>query len=166
MTKRYALAMLGFCWALAACTQERQPCLTPKIATLLMKSMRPAANGAVVDTALPAAVLIPLNGGADLVGQFFGRTSNFSLSLSPVADSCRWILLADTASTGGLQDTLTFTYSKERTFLSNACGYAYVYQLTNVTSSNNMVDSLKVNNTLVNNNVNTTHVQVYIHPNF
>lgn len=145
-----------------ACTQERQPCLNPKTAILKMKSVKMASDGKVLDTAFNAAVFFPMS---PLVstGTYFAKASGFTLSLSPLSDTCRWRFAPDTAA-GVLFDTLTFVYQRQLTFVSNACGYSHFFNLDTVFSTNHTVDSASILNRSVTNNVNTNHVQVFIRP--
>jgi len=157
-----ALCILGW----EACTQDRQPCLTPKIASLNIKSVRITSriDTTPIDTALPAAFFVAMTAKGDK-GVIYPPQSAFTISLSSVTDSCQWAVTADTAA-GNKYDTLTFYYKRQLQFISNACGFAYFYDLSKVNTTHNFIDSLRVTNTSVTNNVNTNHLQVFIHPNF
>jgi hypothetical protein len=160
------ILMLGsLAWQ--ACTQDRQPCLTPKIASLNVRSVRisSSTDTTAIDTALHAAAFVALTDGG-LKGLIFPTQSTFTLSLSSIADSCQWSFITDTTRGVSLVDTITFRYKRDLQFVSNACGFAYFYNLLGVYSTNHIVDSLRITNTSVTNNVNTSHLQVYIHPNF
>ncbi len=160
---RYSLLLNVVFWGLSfSCTQERQPCLTPKTAILKMKSVKRSSDGKVLDTAFNAAVFFPMS---PLVstGTYFAKASGFTLSLSPLSDTCRWRFAPDTAA-GIVFDTLTFVYERQLTFVSNACGYSHFFDLDTVFSTNHTVDSASVLNRSVTNNVNTNHVQVFIRP--
>lgn len=159
---KYLIAMAIPVLLLHACTQERQPCLTPKTAVLIMKSVRNTTDKKVIDTAFNAAVLVPVTTVADK-GTFYSKSSTFTVSLSPLSDTCQWLFAADTAA-GSAVDTLTFTYNRELKFVSNACGYSHFFSLNSVSSTHNTIDSVTISNKSVTNNVNTTHVQVHIHP--
>lgn len=147
---------------LSSCTQERQPCITPKYASLLLKTVRLNATSSVVDTPMPAAVFGAITD-SGTKGIIFPRSANFSLSLSPVSDSCKWIFAPDTTA-GTQTDTITFKYNRQLEFISNACGYTYFYGLNSATSTNRNIDSIIITNTSVTNNVNNSHLQVYIRP--
>lgn len=146
----------------SSCTQERQPCITPKYASLILKTVRLNASASVIDTPMPAAVFGAITD-SGTKGIIFPRSATFSLSLSPVSDSCRWIFAPDT-TTGTPADTITFKYNRQLEFISNACGYTYFYGLTGVTSTNRNIDSIIIKNTSVTNNVNNSHLQVFIRP--
>ncbi len=145
-----------------SCTQERQPCITPRYASLLLKTVRPGTTGTAIDTPMPSAVFGAITD-SGTKGIMFPRSATFSLSLSPISDSCRWIFAPDTAMST-LLDTILFKYTRQLEFISNACGYTYFYGLTGVTSTNRNIDSIIVTNTSVTNNVNNSHLQVYIRP--
>ncbi len=145
-----------------ACTQERQPCLTPKTASLSIKSVWKNTDTTSIDTALNAAVFAPF-GGPVTGGVLYGRSSNFTVSLSPQSDTCRWKFTPDTTG-GGVFDTLTFLYSRELHFISNACGYSYVYNLNSVLATHHSIDSVFIKNASVTNNVNTANILLFIYP--
>lgn len=144
----------------SSCTQERQPCITPKYASLLLNSVRRTTTGSIVDTPMPAAVFGAVTD-SGTKGIIFPRSATFSLSLSPVSDSCRWIFAPDT-TVGTQLDTILLKYTRQLEFISNACGYTYFYGLTSVTSTKRNIDSIIITNTSVTNNVNNSHLQVFI----
>lgn len=149
-----------------ACTQQRQPCLTPKTAILNVETMHLTSRTATsfTDTGLPHPVFVAVTD-SNLRLFFFPQQATFILSLSPVADTARWLLITDTAGTHAF-DTLTFHYQRDLQFLSNACGYTYFFNLDSVHTTHHNIDSLRIINTNVTNNVNTKHLQIYIHPDF
>jgi len=153
------LLPLSLCFS---CTQERQPCLTPKIAVLNLKTVQLTADKKTIDSAFNAAVFGPVTGPV-IKGAAYAKSSKFTLSLSPQKDTCYWLFAADTAK-GSMIDTLTFLYDRELHFVSNACGYSYFYSINAIQATHHFVDSVAISNSNVTNNVNTTHVQVYIHP--
>lgn len=145
-----------------ACKQERQICLTPKTAILNVSTVHFTPGVAEpVDSALPNAYFFALTA-SDLQGVQYERAHAFALSLSPVTDTCLWIMGTDSLDNG--LDTLVFYYKRELQFLSNACGYTYFYNLTGVSTTNNNIDSVNITNNSVTNNVNTQHLRIYIHP--
>ena len=163
--------MCALTWA--ACTQQRQPCLTPKIATLIIESIHLKTDTSTipVDTLIPAAVFIPIVPGRDTEQvTTYPAQALFSISLSPDSTVCRWAFSTDSLKNVGLYipDTLTFFYKRKLQFLSNACGYTYFYSLDSVhtNASHTIIDSLHILNSSVTNNVNTKHVQIFIHHNF
>jgi hypothetical protein len=155
------------CVSWVACTQQRQPCLTPKIASLIMETIhfKSDTSTVFVDTALPSAVFIPLTNVA-AYKITYPLASSFTLSLSPDSNACQWRFTTDTLNAVAYYDTLTFYYQRKLQFLSNACGYTDFYSIDSVHTTHNIVDSLHVINTSVTNNVNTKHLQVYIRHDF
>lgn len=146
-----------------SCTDERQPCMTPKTPGLQIHAQH-VIDTVTSDTALPAALFVPLTDSITHA-EVYSPASYFNITLSPVADSCKWLMAADTAA-GNLIDTISFYYHRNLTFLSNACGFTYFYELTSVVTTHNIIDSATITNTSVNNNAQTSHLQVYIHPNY
>jgi hypothetical protein len=125
-----------------------------------------------VDTALPAAVLIPVTRRAAV--DSFPQQSVLTISLSSDTTFCQWLFKPDT--TTKTFDTISFYYQRNLQFLSNACGFAYFYTLDSVHTTHfsyqnyNVVysiDSAHITNASVTNDVNTTYqLQVYIHPDY
>jgi hypothetical protein len=117
-----------------------------------------------VDTALPAAFLVAFTDSGEKAIIYRNQTADFTISLSSVSNSCKWGFTTDT--TGNHLDTLTFFYQRKVQFISNACSFAYFYTLDSVQTTRHMIDSLLITNTNVTNNVNTTHLHIFIHPDF
>jgi len=161
------IALFSVCCLLwAACSQQRQPCLTPTTAGLNIECVHllTDTNTVPVDTVLNAAVFFAVtsSGKKEIIDSLYN--SLFTISLSPIADSCRWMMTTDTLSSN-LYDTLTFFYQRNLQFLSNACGYTYFYNLDSVHTSHFNIDSVVILNASVTNNVNTEQLEIYIHPN-
>ncbi len=159
------VVLLVCCSLLFACTQERQPCLTPKTASLNLKCVHylTDTNKTTQDTSLPRAVFIPLTSGQLKSLYYTTSSANFTISLSPVADSCSWLITTDSL----LQafDTLNFHYQRKLQFLSNACGYTCFYSLTSATTTNNNIDSILITNPSVTNDVNNRQLKIFFHRN-
>lgn len=153
---------LAFLLFIASCAQERQPCLTPTTASLNIRTLqfKPGVTDAV-DTALPAALFLARTA-TGTKGFVFGRQSTFSIWLSTVADSTTWLVATDTLNT--LFDTLTFRYGRNQFFVSNACGFTYFFNLSSVSTTHQFIDSIRIINSNVTNNVNAGNLQIYIHP--
>lgn len=158
----FVLVSLGW----AACTEDRQTCFTPKIASLNIHTIHFTSDTATVtaDSSLPNAVFLALTADGPK-GGYYPQQSSFTISLSSVADSCAWYIAPDTAATAQ-HDTVTFYYKRRLQFLSNACGYAYFYDIDSAHTTHNYIDSLQLLNRSVTNNVKTQHLQLYIHPAF
>lgn len=149
----------------ASCTEERLPCTTPKTASLNITTVHFPTDTATtfVDTALPAAVFSPITSKGN-VGIIFPQQTSFTISLSPVSDTCRYLFATD--SFYQKVDTLSFYYQRSLQFLSNACGFTYFYSLDSVHTSHFNVDSVLILNSSVTNNANITQLEIFIHPNF
>jgi Family of unknown function (DUF6452) len=166
-TEKYLLVAFVLCAMLwTACTQQRSPCLTPKIASFTIETMHlPIDTSTVfVDSALPSAVFTALTktGKQETI---FPLESIFTISLSSDTGYCQWLFTTDSLNTNF--DTMTFFYKRDLQFLSNACGYTYFYTLDSVRAKGTMIDSVHITNTSVTNNANTTkNLQVFIHPDF
>ena len=160
------VGLCGLGWA--ACTQERSPCLTPLVASLNMETMHLLTDTSTifVDTALPAAVLRPVTNTKNDSGTLYPQQSDYTISLSPDDTVCKWIFTTDSAYYAF--DTLTFVYQRSLQFISNACGYTYFYTLDTVytNTAHKIIDSLLIVNKSVTNNVNITHLHLYIHPDY
>ena len=164
---KYHLLLIAICslvWA--ACTQQRQPCLTPKIASLNIECLHKPTDTATVfiDTALPATLFAAFTDSGTKFFIYRNQSATFTLSLASDSNSCKWGISTDTS--GHSFDTLTFFYERKLQFISNACGFAYFYNLDSVHTTTKMIDSVHIINTSVTNNVNTKHLQIYIHPDF
>ncbi len=158
------LALCGAGWL--SCTQERSPCLTPKIASLNIECLHRQLDTSTVfvDTALPEAIFAPLTNTANNAGTIYPQQSNFTISLSPDSTVCQWLFTTD--SLRQPFDTLTFFYERKLQFISNACGLTYFYTLDSLHTTHFNIDSAQIINTSVTNNVNTKHLQIFIHPAF
>ncbi len=162
------LVVLCLCFAIASCTQERQPCLTPKTASLNLVCVHYPADSipsatSMKDTALPKALFGALTANGAQYVYYKNISSNFTLSLSPDADSCSWVVSPD--SLAHPLDTLNFYYQRKLQFLSNACGYTYFYSLSAVHTTHNNIDSVLITNPSVTNDANTKQLKIFIHPN-
>lgn len=161
---------------MGSCTQERQPCVEPRTVSLRLGTYQTIVFDSatvhtrqIVDTILPAPVLQQIDTEAKTI-LYYGAISQgnkFALLLSSVSDSCKWRILEDTSrgpnSSNPLPyDTLTFFYDRKLTFLSNACGYSYYYNLKKVNTTYHNVDSVIISNAGITNNVNVEHLKVYI----
>ncbi len=147
-----------------ACSQQRQPCLDPVTASLIVNSIHLKTDTSTipVDSSLPSAVFYPVSMlQNDTV--LYSPSTTFTLSLSPDTGFCQWLF---SPTHGGELDTISFYYRRQLKFLSNACGFVYFYGLDSIRTTHKAIDSVDILNTTVNNNVNTKHVQIFIHPNY
>ncbi len=160
----FALCVAGW----MACSQQRQPCLTPKTGTLSLETIhfKTDTNTIPIDTALPSAVFSPVTSNAALI-TVYPTQASFTVSLSPDTTFCQWVFSTDTAGyLAGRIDTMNFFYRRHLQFLSNACGFTYFFDIDSLHTTHLMIDSVHILHTSVTNNVNTKHLQVYIHHNF
>lgn len=157
--------LFTLCSMLVSCTQERQPCLTPKTASLNLTCVHYLTDTSTTtrDTSLPRAVFGAMTGAVVKTVYYTGSSANFTISLSPVTDSCSWLVTTD--SLLHPFDTLSFHYERNLQFLSNACGYAYFYTLNSVKTTHNNIDSVLILNPSVTNDVNTKQLKIFIHRN-
>lgn len=151
------LIVISVSWI--ACEKERDPCLQPIVNPLRFGIYQQADTGSLGrDSILPAAII----GLADSqVVRYYGAKSNkFSILLSTVADSVSWYIIPDSSNTS-IGDVVTFHYQKELHFISTGCGYTYYYNLTDVTSTNNRIDSVRITNSHVTNDSKIEHVKIF-----
>jgi hypothetical protein len=144
----------------AGCRKDelRDPCLQPTnvAVRLALKQVRDTLR---VDTGLAKAILIPLGGKTAL--QFGNGATTLSAYLSPQSDFCQYLFTADSFAT--VPDTLSFSYSRKITFLSNACGFTTFFTLSRATATGNAIDSFLLVNPLVNNDANSpAHLLLYL----
>jgi hypothetical protein len=141
--------------------ESRDPCLQPRQTLMRAHAYRHADTGsAILDTLLPAPVLIPLSGQA--VQYYYlatPRSARLSFTLSGVADSSRWVVRPDTAS--ALQDTFTVFYDRQLRFLSNACGYTYFFNLKQIAYTRHALDSAVIARGDVTADANVEHLKLY-----
>ena len=146
---------------MAACTQERQPCLTPKIASLNIQCVHYHDTATTTkDTALPRAILGSITDSGIQLTLYKSPSAYFTISLSPRADSCQWLVTTDSLTNAF--DTVSFYYTRKLQFLSNACGYTYFYSLNSLRTTHNNIDSILITNASVTNTVNTRQLKIFI----
>ena len=156
--QRLCVACL-FIAGIAGCRKDelRDPCLQPTNVAVRLSSKQ-VRDTLQIDTNLPKAILVPI-GGKGALG-FNTGANTLSLYLSPLADSCRYLLSADSFAT--TLDTLSFFYSRKITFLSNACGFTTFFTLSSAAVTHNAIDSFRLANHLVNNDANSpAHLLLY-----
>lgn len=171
--RSYIIVLLVISLVWVACQQERQPCMQPKVTTLRFGTYYDSiiVDSAGLRTVKDSTVILPSPyvGALDsnkVTFTYYGilsRNSQFAISLSPVTDSCKWIISPDSTSAAtGNFDTLTFYYDRKLQFLSNACGYTYYYNLHSVQTTYHMIDSVIIKNFSVTSNANIEHIKVYV----
>jgi len=151
-----AAAVIG-----SACNTDRPPCLQPLSAQVDIGCYQHIdSNNTYIDTLLPNVNFVSL----DIDSARFWyigvkNVSKFAIILSPVHDTTRWVIQADSAVTA--VDTLTFIYDRKLKFLSNACGYTYSFSLKQVLATKNDLDSVAINNSDVTTKAGIEHVKIY-----
>jgi hypothetical protein len=146
-----------------SCTQEGDPCLLPTTVTARFGTYHAVETDtgiAVFDSTLPK----PIIGVVDSTGLFASRDAakKFSVILSPLADSTRFFIIPDSAKQSQFDiDTLTLFYNRKLQFISTACGYTYYYTIYGERHTTNNIDSVRIANGNVTNNVNIEHVKIY-----
>jgi hypothetical protein len=158
----FFLAIIFAVLLVQSCSKdERDPCLQPHTTVLRAHTLHHADTGtATLDTLLPNPQLRPLTGGT--TQYVFGgvtRLSQFTFSLSNVADSSRWVLRPDSAF--AIEDTLTFYYQTELHFLSNSCGYTNFYNLQSVTTTKHAIDSAIIIHPDITTDANVENLSIY-----
>ena len=152
------IVFLLFAVLITSCEQGRNPCLQPTTVYVRAHTYQRLADSTTTDTLLPNPRWIAIDSGVALT--YGKKISRFTFPLSPLADSARYALQPDSAV--ARFDTMVFYYKKRLQFLSNSCGYTYFYSLENIKSTLHLIDSVKLQNDNVNNDVNTAeHVQIY-----
>ncbi len=153
-----------------ACTQERLPCAQPTIMSVVMGCHKwigvdTLGNPIFKDTILNHPTVTARDSAGQLRTSIYPQGSNsLIVHMSPISDSCQWIISADTTQVSlDSADVITFYYQSQLNFLSNACGYAYFYTLQKVVTTHHTFDSVQIANTTVNTNVNTEHVKIFMH---
>lgn len=166
MTKNFLsysiIIALAAAACLCSCTQDRDPCLEPTTALMHIGCYRIADTGtAALDTLLPNVNLYADSNGYHKYWYYgLKSVSKLSLLLSSTTDSNTWFLQPDSAT--NILDTLQFRYTRSLQFLSNGCGYTYFFNLTDVTSTHHLIDSIQITNREVNLNANATeHLKIY-----
>ena len=126
---------------------------------LKLQTFKPADTGSAgVDSTLPAATV----GLVDTNTWFAdsAQSNSFSGVLSSIADSVRWFVWPDKANPSS-GDTITFYYERKLNFLSTACGYNYVFVLSSINTTNNSIDSARIENAEVTSKTDVLHVKVF-----
>jgi len=166
MTKRNTILFIsflllsGFYMACNKSNDGRSPCLEPRRYFLKLQTMKRADTGSAgVEYKMPAARL----GYVDTANLFYNGApllSSFQGPLSAVVDSTRWFIGPDTTFSWAT-DTITFYYERKPVFLSTACGYAMVYSLKDIATTNYFIDSARIEKTEVTNATDVIHVKVF-----
>ena len=168
---RQALLACAACFLLAACEAGRDPCLQPQnVAVQLHFYQKAADTGSTFrDTLLPNMLLNPLDNPAVYTVNGVKNVAAYTIRLSPLDDVCRWYLQPDSARPDR-RDTITFAYQRKLHFISNACGYTYYFNLSDVRPSGRVlgdtihsIDSIVIADREVNGDAGKEHLKIYFH---
>lgn len=95
--------------------------------------------------------------------------SKIKVPLQTTADTTTWKFIADGSdndATNDNEDVLNFTYSRETVYVSRACGYKIVYDLTNTNTNlvspdtDNWINSITITQPSIDSE-NETHIKIY-----
>ncbi len=98
--------------------------------------------------------------------RFVTNSSKIYLPLDPFAPSSTYALTNNFGASTANEDVVTFNYTKNKVYVSRACGYKYLFNLTNTNSniltadSNNWIKNILI----VKPNLETeneVHIQIY-----
>lgn len=165
MTKpaQLLLFIVFLCIGWVACDQERDPCLQPRTVVTRLHTYRVMETDtgvAVFDSTLPKPIIGVVD--SPNVFAYLKPASQFAVILSPLADSTKLFVIPDSAKqTQFDKDTITLFYRRKLQFISTACGYTYYYSIFNEHHTTNNIDSVKIFNGEVTNNVNVEHIKIY-----
>lgn len=150
-----------FLLAVSSCSTERNPCLEPTVARVNVGCYQYKSDTKTyIDTALPNANFVSIDiDSARFLYWGADKLSKYALILSPLRDTSRWVLQAD--SSFSQIDTLTFVYEKKLKFYSTGCGYGYEYNILNVLSTSRNLDSVRISNAEVTTKASTENVKIY-----
>ena len=91
------------------------------------------------------------------------NTSKYFLSLAQNTDSVTLYFQSDSTSTEPETiDSLLLHYTREPHFISTACGYETFFNITNISYSTNIIDTIIINQSAVNNDVNKENLKIVI----
>ena len=156
------VAVILCLWSVAAaCNTDRLSCLEPVTPQLTMHCYQYIdSNNTYIDTLLPNANIVSIDiDSARFWAIGVKEQSQFSIVLSSLHDTTRWAIQSDSAITP--IDTLTFIYTRKLNFVSNACGYNYLYDLIQVLSTRHNIDSVAINNSAVTTKAGIEHVKIF-----
>lgn len=176
---RKHLNILGFFFftivVLQSCSKETPPCYQPTETNINFNFVSrnivhidSIHDGKLIDTMIIKYTDTFLNNSRiytyDLEQNFeiINRGGNMRISapLDPSKDYINYVFQMDTSIS--VLDTISLKYETERSFISNACGFAFEYNINNIKSSKENIDSF----ILVKPKVkieNETHVQLYFY---
>lgn len=91
------------------------------------------------------------------------NTSKFSATLSTTNDSSLFIFQSDSSDFAAETiDTIHAYHSNELNFISVACGYQFYHQINKISYTKHIIDTVYINYTNVNNDVNKEHLKIVL----
>lgn len=178
-------ALFAGLWGWTSCETKDQECYEPSLVrttnrfyyfdTMTEQVVIDTVNGTTItkdslmikvyDSLMPAAEMQILD--EDSLYTLYGTEAGSNImriALNPGKDSTRYTFRVDTLST--TYDTITYYYTPLLHFISNSCGYNYYYTVNDVKFTRNLLDSMRLNDNNVTNDINITNVQLYFKKNF
>lgn len=161
--------------ALGACNKEQPPCYQPmqtqinfQFVSRQLIQIDSVSNGQLIDTFifqykdtfLNNSVIYTYDLEENYGIQNIGNSSRISIPLNPSEDSIAYVFQMDTSIY--VYDTMSMKYSKERKFISNACGFAFVYDVYDFKSTHHIIDSFIITRPIINTE-NEANVQLFFY---
>ena len=117
------------------------------------------------DTTLTGITLWGLNNDSILADST--RVNKLFLPADLNSDSCTFVMREDKLvgeTVISYSDTLLFVYSRDLNYISGDCGFSYDIELDTVIHTNNIIDSVIIDNASVLYNENFENVKIFIEP--
>ena len=141
----FAAGIFAITFNLSSCKDEYTLCNLSKEVRFTGGFYRKVGSNDVMAPA-PKFTLLQLNSTVPLYGQQ-PNVETFSLPLSPVLDSAKYVLTID----AGMQaDTVTIVYTSQGVNLSVECGAVTYNTISKIITTINTIDSVKIIKALVN----------------
>jgi hypothetical protein len=91
------------------------------------------------------------------------NASKFSAILSTIKESTLFFFQSDSSDFSAEQiDTIQVYHTNELHFISVACGYQFYHQINKISFTKHVIDTIYLNNTNVNNDVNKEHFKIVL----
>lgn len=110
------------------------------------------------DTGMPSPVLRTVGLVQDYEIRGERGTNIMTIPLNPDLNEMTYIIKPDT--TLGVWDTISLRYDVKDQFISNDCGFTFIYQIKSVDITKVNFDSLSINDTIINTKGNAQHIQL------
>lgn len=171
----YTVTLLIITFVMLSCNKDQPPCYQPMqtqinfqfVARKLIE-VDSVHNGELIDTFyfeyrdtfLNNSVIYTYNLEENYGIQNIGNATRISIPLNPSTDSIAYIFQMD--SSIHILDTMSMKYTKDRKFISNACGFAFVYDVYDFKTTHHKIDSFILSRPLINTE-NDANVQLYFY---